>query len=500
MRILLATLAACVALCAQNKAVTRCADLRSLTSNEVTIAVAMPIAETAGAPAHCRVFGQVLPEVGFEVRMPAEWNGRFVMIGNGGYAGEPTDSQGRVNQYGRYMKRGYAVAATDTGHSAITDQPLGIFATDRQKLLDWAFRSLHVTAEASKLVLRTYYGMAPAKSYFEGCSTGGRQGLILAQRFPNDFDGITVGAPVLNFTATMLRFVQAAKALKAAPVASNKLPALAAKIYEGCDAKDGLKDGVIDDPRRCDFQPARDLPKCEAGADRPDCFTAAQITALEQMYAEVKSQGKRIFPGWPVGPEAAGQSGRSGMDPWTVHDGGPTQGMVFGEAFFRYVAFPRPDPNYDIYQFDMDKDVAKLEGIHQILDATDTDLSAFQKHGGKILMYFGWADPALNPMMGVEYYEAVTARMGANTTDFFRLFMAPGMFHCGDGPGPNVFDTTGPLSDWVERGTAPESLRAVKVIDGKAVRSRPLCVYPAAAKYKGSGSIDDAANFTCVKP
>src|SRR6516225_5755242 len=192
------------------------------------------------------------------------------------------------------MRRGYAAAATDTGHSNITD-PGGTFAADRQKLLDYAFRSLHVTAEAAKMVLRAYYGAAPAKSYFEGCSTGGRQGLILAQRFPNDFDGITVGAPVLNFTGTMVRFVETAKALKAAPIAADKMPTLAFKIYEGCDARDGLKDGVIDDPRRCDFQPARDLPKCEAGADRADCFTASQVAALEQIYGEVKSNGKRIF-------------------------------------------------------------------------------------------------------------------------------------------------------------------------------------------------------------
>jgi feruloyl esterase len=499
MRILPAILAAAGALCAQNKPVTGCADLRSLTNNQISVAVAMPLPETPEAPAHCRVFGQVLPQVGFEVRMPADWNGRFMMIGNGGYAGEPTDSRGRANQYGRYMKRGYAIAATDTGHSSITE-PLGTFATDRQKLLDWAFRSLHVTAEASKLVLRTYYGTAPSKSYFEGCSTGGRQGLILAQRFPDDFDGITVGAPVLSFTGTMMRFVQAAKALKTVPIATNKLPALAAKIYDTCDAKDGLKDGIIDDPRRCDFQPARDLPKCEAGADRPDCFTSAQIGTLDKIYGEVTSAGKRIFPAWPVGTEIAGQNGRSGWDPWTVHDGGPTQGMIFGETFFRYLAFGKPDPQYDLYQFDLDKDPARLEGIHQILDATDTDLTRFQQRGGKILMYFGWADPALNPMMGLEYYEAVQARMGTGTTDFFRLFMVPGMFHCGDGPGPNQFDTTGPLSEWVERGTAPQTIRANKITDGKLARSRPLCVYPQVARYKGTGSIDDFANFTCVKP
>jgi feruloyl esterase len=308
MRVLPALFALAAALCAQNKPVTGCAGLRSLTSNQISVAVAVAMPETAEAPAHCRVFGQVLPQVGFEVRMPADWNGRFMMVGNGGYAGEATDSRGRASQYGRYMKRGYAVAATDTGHSNITE-PQGTFATDRQKLLDYAFRSLHVTADASKTVLRAYYGSAPAKSYFEGCSTGGRQGLILAQRFPDDFDGITVGAPVLSFTGTMLHYVQAAKALKAAPIGAAKLPALAARIYDTCDAKDGLKDGLIDDPRRCDFQPARDLPKCEAGADRPDCFTPPQIGTLDKLYGEVISAGKRIFPGWPVGGEIAGQNG-----------------------------------------------------------------------------------------------------------------------------------------------------------------------------------------------
>jgi Tannase and feruloyl esterase len=492
-------LAAAGVLCAQNKPVTGCADLRSLTNNQITVAIAAPVAETPDAPAHCRVFGQVLPEVGFEVRMPADWNGRFAMVGNGGYAGEPTDSRARISQYGRYMKRGYAVAATDTGHSNLTE-PQGSFATDRQKLLDWAFRSLHVTAETAKMVLRAYYGTAPSKSYFEGCSTGGRQGLILAQRFPNDFDGITVGAPVLSFTGTMLHYVQAFKALKDAPISAAKLPALAAKIYDVCDAKDGLKDGVIDDPRRCDFQPARDLPRCEAGADRPDCFTPAQIGTLDKLYGEVTSAGKRIFPAWPVSGEIAGQNGRSGWDPWIIHDGAPTTSTNFAVDFFRYMAFGKPDPQYDIYQFDPDKDPARLESIHQILDATDTDLTRFQQRGGKILMYFGWADPALNPLMGVEYYEAVRERMGPATTDFFRLFMVPGMFHCGDGPGPNQFDTTGPLSDWVERGAAPQSIRANKIAGGKVARSRPLCPYPQVARYTGTGSIDDFANFTCVKP
>src|SRR5215471_7427552 len=232
MRLLLVALVFTAILQSQTKPNTNCADLRSMTNNELTIAITVSVPESADAPAHCRVVGQLLPTVGFEVQMPADWNGRFVMFGNGGFAGDALEARGRQLQFGRAMRRGYATAATDTGHSAATE-PAATFAANRQKLYDYAFRSLHVTADAAKLLLRTYYGTAPAKSYFEGCSTGGRQGLILAQRFPDDFDGITVGAPVLNFTGTMLRFVQMAKS---SPLPPAKLAVLTAKVYESCDA------------------------------------------------------------------------------------------------------------------------------------------------------------------------------------------------------------------------------------------------------------------------
>jgi len=309
-----------------------------------------------------------------------------------------------------------------------------------------------------------------------------------------------VGAPVLNFTGTMLRFVQVAKALKEAPITAAQLPTLAAKVYEKCDAVDGIKDGIIDDPRKCDVQPARDLPQCGAGGERADCFTAAQSAALVKIYAEVKSQGKTVFPSWPPSSEGLAANGRSAWDPWTIREGQPSLGMFFGEGFFRYLAPPKPDPNYDILTFDIDKDMPKLEAIHQILDATDTDLSKFRDRGGRLFMYFGWADPALNPNMGIDYYESVTKRMGPGTTDFFRLFMVPGMLHCGGGPGPDQFDSLGALSTWVEKGTAPDAVPVSKVVSGKVTRSRVLCAYPQVAKWKGSGSTDEAANFTCVKP
>ena len=495
--ILLGTAALAGAAYADTKPAMGCADLRALTNNEMTVAIAVTVPATADVPEHCRVAGQIIPQVGFEVRLPAQWNGTFYMFGNGGYAGEALDSPPRAAQAGRMVKRGFVVAQTDTGHQALKE-PEGTFAADRQKMLDWAFRSLHVTAEAGKMLARAYYGAAPTTSYFEGCSTGGRQGLILAQRFPNDFNGIVVGAPVLNWTGSMMSAVSTTLALKANPIPSAKLPLLAAKIYEKCDAVDGLKDGLIDDPRKCDFKPSRDLPKC-AGDESADCFTAGQIRALETQEGDIMSNGTRVFPGWPVGAEIAGPNGRSGWDQWIVRDQGPNLYQMFAENFFRYVLPVKPDPQYELSQFNIDRDRPKLETIHQILDATDTDLSRFHQHGGKILMYFGWADPALNPIMGIEYYEQVTAKMAKGTTDFYRLFMVPGMFHCGGGPGPGTVDWFTPLQSWVEKGEAPSTILGRHVDQGKVTRTRPLCAYPETAKYKGSGSIDEAASFTCGK-
>jgi feruloyl esterase len=370
-----------------------------------------------------------------------------------------------------------------------------------QKLIDFGFRSLHLTAESAKLLVRTYYGQGPSKSYYDGCSQGGRQGLILAQRFPEDFDGILAGAPGLDQTGIMLSRAWWMQALAAAPIPAAKMKVLADRVYEQCDGKDGLKDGLIDDPRRCGFQPARDIPRCAEGTDRADCFTSAQIAALERIYNDVPSQGKRFFPGWPVGSEVAGPNGQTAWIGQALNGpNGPGTWARYAETYLRYIAFPEKDPDYPLSRFDIDQDVARTARASQILNANDPDLTAFRRHGGKLVMYFGWADPQLNPLMGVEYYEKTVEKMGSSTGDFFRLFMAPGMFHCGGGVGPNVFDAATPLLKWVETGNAPEQITATRVVDNKVVRSRPLCAYPQVARYKGTGSIDDAANFSCVRP
>ena len=316
------------------------------------------------------------------------------------------------------------MAWTDTGHDADAE-PLASFALNRQKLLDFAFRAVHVTAQAAKRVIQTYYGTPHRGAYFEGCSTGGRQGLILAQRFPDDFDGISVGAPILNETGQRMSQAWIVQALESGPLPGSKLPLLASHVYARCDDKDGLKDGLIDDPRRCDFQPARDLPLCKGTRDEPDCFTRQQIGTLEKIYGDVMGRGERIYPGLPVGAEIR-DHWRSGWDNWVLSDPGPTTAARFAESFFRNMAFPERDLSFDLSSFDFERDPARLGEIETVLNATSPELSSFEESGGRILMYFGWADTAVNPLSGVEYYQAVTERMGESSGRFFRLFMAPG--------------------------------------------------------------------------
>lgn len=475
-----------------------CAALNRLTGYELSVMVAetVPAGET---PEFCRVLILVQPEIKIEVSLPARWNRRLYMFGNGGYAGEDLEAPGRVASRNAALKLGFTVAQTNTGHDAAVE-PLASFAVNPQKLVDFAFRSPHVTAVTAKRVAEAYYGSRPARSYFNGCSTGGRQGLMLAQRFPEDFDGIVVGAPVLDYVGTRLRSIATYQALAAAPIPISKLKLLAERVYARCDATDGLEDGLIGDPRRCSFEPARDLPVC-SGAETAECFTRGQIAALETIYRDVVVNGRRVAPGFPVGAEIAGPNGRSGWDGWIIREGQLSQSALYAESALRYMTFPRPVPEYELGWFHLERDAARLEWLGKLANATETDLVRFRDRGGKILMYFGWADPALNPLMGVEYYEAVLHRMGVSARDFFRLYMMPGVFHCGGGVGPACFDPLAQLIPWVEQGKAPEAIVAAQVAEGgKVVRTRPLCPYPQGAGYQGAGSLDDAASFRCAEP
>lgn len=472
-----------------------CRALHALTGYEYSVLGAESFEGGAGRAAFCRVLILVQPEIQVEVALPESWNRRLYMFGNGGYAGEKLDAPNRLAHRDAALASGFAVTQTNTGHDA-EKEPLATFTVNPQKFADYAFRSLHVTAETAKRVAEAYYGVRPQRSYYNGCSTGGRQGLILAQRYPQDFDGIIAGAPALDNVSGRMRAIASWQAHAKAPIKSEKLKLLAEKVYAKCDGKDGLEDGLITDPSRCDFSPARDLPVC-SGAESASCFTSDQIRTIETIYSDVKIKGKRVAFGFPAGAEIAGPNGRSGWDGWILKDDGLSQAATYADSAVKYMLKPKPDLSASILTFDLEKDSALFEPIGRMMNATDPDLTQFRDRGGKLLMYFGWADPALNPRMGLEYFERVQEKMGPGTRDFFKLYMMPGVFHCSGGVGPASFDPLVQVVPWVEAGKAPDRIVAAQVEQGRTLRTRPLCPHPQVAVYGGSGSKDEAASYRC---
>jgi feruloyl esterase len=484
-----------------------CEAMGKFQSKDIAQITATPEPATADASAHCRITGLLSPEIAFEVSLPAKWNGRFYMIGNGGFAGDALDDPMRVAQRNLALQLGFAFAQTNTGHDA-RKEPGGSFVlSNPQKAIDYAYRAVHLTAITAKDITKEYYGKPVSRAYWNSCSNGGRQGLIEAQRFPRDFDGIVADSPWVDQTGFTIGAMWNQKALSAAPVTPAKLALVGEKVMEKCDAIDGLKDGLIDDPRKCSFDPVRDVPACSAGSDGADCLTAVQAAAIAKVYSGPVSNGKPFFPGYMLGSEAvtAGLFGGGTGSGWmnvivtTQPDRIPAD-FNLAEGTMRYLVHKPPQPDYDYQTFDFDRDIHLLDNWSKEADAKNPNLSAFQKRGGKLLMTYGWADTILQPMMGVNYYEQAVAKNGSGTPEFFRLFMAPGMAHCGGGIGPDRHDSMTAMIDWVEKGKPPASMKASRVVSNQVVRTRPLCPYPQVARYVGQGSIDDAANFHCVAP
>ncbi len=469
---------------------------------DIKLESATVVAATPQAPEHCDVRGVIAPEARFAVKLPTDWNQRFYMVGGGGYAGQLS-----LTQMNPGLQKGYATATTDTGHDA-QKEPLATFANpgpnnphaDR-KVLDYAYLAVHNTAVLAKQIIAAYYGSAPKYAYWVGCSTGGRQGLMEAQRYPEDFDGYVIGAPVLKISHEQLRGIWNAQAVTSEPgrIVVEKLPLLAAAIYKKCDDTDGLADGLIADPRRCAFDPAADLPKCADDKDGKDCFTLGQIAGLKKVYGGVRdSKGKLLYPGQPFGAEIAPPAGRSA---WIGSIGAdPGGGLAYGETFMRFMVRPPLGADWSYKSFNFDTDPAKLATISKMIDATSPDLSKLKKRGGKIIHYHGWADALVNPQASVDYYESVLKKMRARqTNEFYKLYMIPGMFHCRGGVGCDDADWFTPLVDWVEKGTAPQVIAGKRMVNNAAVMTRPHCAYPAVAKYKGSGDSSKAENFTCTE-
>jgi len=432
-------------------------------------------------PDFCRVTATLTPtsdsDIKVEVWLPANgWNGKFQAVGNGGWAG--------VISYAAMadaIRGGYATASTDTGHVG----GRGTFALGHpEKLIDFAWRSEHEMTVHAKAVIQAFYGNPAKRSYWNGCSTGGRQGLKEAQKFPDDYDGIIAGAPA-NRTAISLWIAHAVLKDPASYIPPSKYPVIHRAALDACDKVDGLEDGLIGDPRRCSFDPY--LLLCE-DADGPACLTAQQVAAARKIYSPAINPrtGQQLFASLVPGTELG----------WGVQAQGPEPSANIYDQY-RYVVFK--DPNWNWKTFDFDSDVVRGDlPENLVMNATDPDMKAFFAHGGKLLLYHGWSDPQVPALNTIKYYESVVANLGGAAAKHIRLFMAPGMGHCGGGEGPNAFDKIGALERWVEQGIAPDMLTASHSTNGTVDRTRPLCPYPQVAKYAGTGSIDAAANFACA--
>ncbi len=455
----------------------------------------LPVVAAKDLPEFCRVAGVIKPskdsEIKFEVWMPtSDWNGKFIGIGNGGFAGSIP-----YHVMGPPLSRHYATAATDTGHEGTAGDASWALGHP-EKVIDYAYRAVHEMTVKSKLIIAAYYGQAPKFSYWSGCSCGGLQGLAEARRFPADFDGIIVGAPAISMTHLQASAVWKKQAIEKNPgalVPPSKLALLHNAVIEACDALDGVKDGILEDPRRCRFDPKK--LECK-GEDRPDCLTPPQIELVRIFYDPVVNPRtkQQIFPGYMLGSELDwGNAAANGGMVAQSHYG-------MGE-YLRYAVFQ--DANWSFMNFDFDSGMALADRLDNgLTNNMDPNLRDFFRRGGKLLQYHGWNDPGISPLSSINYYNSVLDFMGSSSKvqDSYRLFMLPGMGHCFGGEGPNTFDPISAIERWVEEGKAPDRIIASGWNNGKIDRTRPLCPYPQVAKYKGTGSTDDAASFVCALP
>ena len=506
----------------------KCEDLAKLNLPNVTIAKAQ--AEAAGKfagprhpftgadltsfyktlPGFCRVVAKAHPssdsDITIEVWMPLEnWNGKLQGLANGGFAGA-------INylELGASLQHGYVATGTDTGH---TGSPIdaGWALGHPEKIIDFGYRGIHEMTRVAKLVIPQFYGSGPKRSYFAGCSDGGREALMEAQRYPEDYDGILAGAPANYWTGLLSLGVVDTQAVTATPasfIPPAKIATIGKAVIAACDKLDGVADGVLNDPRQCHFDPS--AIQCKGDTDSGECLTGGQVAALKKIYAGIQDAGGHtIFPGYLPGAE----EGQGGWALW-ITGPAPAKSLMayFGLGYYANMVYDQKDWDYKSFSVDSGLKAANQKTA-EALNATNPDLSAFRSRGGKLILYHGWNDPAIPALNTVNYYQNVIAKMGRQAADSFtRLYMVPGMQHCGGGPGPEDFgealDATAndpqhniriTLENWVEKGTAPSSFVVSKAASGSSPEiTRPLCPYPQAAKYKGVGDPNKAENFTCA--
>jgi len=463
----------------------RAKDFASLPDAATSIMTAQRVAAAPDKPAHCRITGIVAPQIQFELRLPDDWNGRYLQGGCGGFCGfMPIDgcADGQA--------RGFAVAASNLGHVGAVWAP-PVWASNPALRADFGGRATHSLAVAAKAIIAAYYGRRPSYSYFKGCSTGGREGLGIAQQHPEDFDGIVAGDPAFagrlggiwnNWTAHQLMTPD-----NTPTFAPEDLTLLNGAVLKACDGLDGVRDGILTDARQCRFDPAQ--LQCRSGA-KGRCLSAAQVAAARAMYGGARnSAGLLLYPGGaPYGSE---------LD-WN----GPMMAAISQQSL-RFLAFPEIRPAFDYKTFDWDRDVKALESTAAVYDPVvpheAPDLAAFKARGGRMIAYHGGSDWGVPPEGMIDYYAQVWNRSGglARTREWFRLFIVPGMFHCRGGAAPNNFDMLTAIVDWVEKGTTPDGIVAEERDErGALKRSRPLYAYPNVARYIGKGDENDGANWT----
>jgi len=475
-------------------AATPCDNLASLRLADATItsAVVVPegppparggapsanIAAPANIPAHCRVQLTLKPTsdslINMELWLPVQnWNGKFMGVGNGGFAGS---IQGRTNEMPDALRRGYATAGTDTGHQ----EPGGDWAIGHpEKMIDFAYRSTHEMTLKAKEIVKAFYDQPAKYSYFKGCSTGGRMALMEAQRYPADYNGIIAGSlanrHIHMWTAGVARSIELSRHPEGT-LTAEKAALVNQTVADACDT---LKEGFLNNPRQCAVNFSKLL--CAAGREDDTCLTAPQLRTVKTFYGGVKNaKGELIFSGQALGnpiPSLRGTNQAPG-------------------GVFDIVRIAFNDPNLDWQKFDLDRDMPIIDKALGYVDSVNPDLGAFKQSGGKLLLTHGWADTGITPENTIWYYDSVLDKMSRNQSDWMRLFMAPGMGHCGGGPGVNTFDSIGTLENWVEKGVAPDQMMG----RGAEGLTRPLCSYPQYAEYKGISSLKDAANWACAAP
>lgn len=488
-----------------------CASLADLRIDDTNLLSATVVPANEDLPEYCRVLGYVRPAINFEIRLPTSgWNEKFYMAGCWAFCGSleavPPDYIHGMNPA---LKRGYAVSTMDTGHWGATLFDGRWAYHNPQAEVDYAYRAVHETAQVTKSIINTFYDQAPTLSYFGGCSGAGRQALMEAWRYPDDFDGIISACPVLSFSKFAVLGPWVALA-NVGPdgrnlITASDLPLIEEAVYDACDALDGLEDGLLSDPRTCSFDPA--TLACE-GDQTAECLSTTQVDALRKIYGGPKdASGQPLYPGLPFGSSGVGLdwprwvTGRTADVQDDLHHIVSTQQL-------RYMSFTEdPGEAYELTDFNFDESPARPGFMVQLYDADNPDLDAFRERGGKLLMWHGLADGSAPPWLSTTYYEAVEGRVGNRqaTQDFLRLFLVPGAGHCGQREGPGVsqsgIDPLTALERWVEEGEAPASLLMTKTDEaGQVAWTRPACPYPQSAVYDGEGDVSDASSFECVTP